>query len=58
MRVFSISMAVLLALAAAGRAQELPPVAPGDWSMYNLNVLGWRYNSAEKSLSPCKRRKA
>ena len=52
MRVFSISMTVLLALTAVGRAQELPPVAPGDWSMYNLNVLGWRYNSAEKSLSP------
>ena len=53
MRTFSLSMIALLVLAAPlARADELPPVAPGDWPMYNLDVLGWRYNAAEKTLSP------
>ena len=53
MRTCSMSMIALLVLAASlAQAGELPPVAPGDWPMYNLDVLGWRYNAAEKSLSP------
>ncbi len=53
MRTFSLSMIALLVLATPlTRADDLPPVAPGDWPMYNLDVLGWRYKAAEKIQSP------
>ena len=32
--------------------EQLPPITTADWSMYNHDVRGWRFNSAEKSLSP------
>ena len=31
-------------------AQE--SIGPGDWPMYNQDVLGWRFNQDEKSLNP------
>ena len=53
MRTCSMSMITLLALASPlARAEDLPPVTPGDWPMYNLDVRGWRYTAAEKNLSP------
>ena len=30
----------------------LHAVSPEDWPTYNHDVLGWRYNAAEKTLSP------
>jgi polyvinyl alcohol dehydrogenase (cytochrome) len=30
----------------------LPPITDADWSMYNHDVRGWRYNSAEETISP------
>ncbi|MFY9253274.1 MAG: ankyrin repeat domain-containing protein [Fuerstiella sp.] len=31
---------------------KLPPITDADWSMYNHDVRGWRYNSAEETISP------
>lgn len=31
---------------------KLPPITEADWSMYNHDVRGWRFNSAENALSP------
>lgn len=31
---------------------KLPPITDADWSMYNHDVRGWRFNSAEDALSP------
>ncbi|MFT5095319.1 MAG: hypothetical protein ACI93T_004166, partial [Porticoccaceae bacterium] len=31
---------------------KLPPITDADWSMYNHDVRGWRFNSAEHVLSP------
>ena len=30
---------------------DLPPITAADWSSYNHDVRGWRFNSAEKTLS-------
>ena len=29
-----------------------PPITSADWSTYNHDVLGWRFNSSESKLSP------
>ena len=31
--------------------RDLPPITSADWSTYNHDVRGWRFNSSEKSLS-------
>ena len=31
---------------------NLPPITAADWSSYNHDVRGWRFNSAEDVLSP------
>jgi outer membrane protein assembly factor BamB len=31
--------------------RNLPPITASDWSSYNHGVRGWRFNSAEKTLS-------
>ena len=31
--------------------RDLPPITAADWSSYNHDVRGWRFNSAEKTLS-------
>lgn len=54
-----IIVCIIAALYATGPglSQTGPPKnassqASPDWPMYNQNVAGWRYNAAEKSLSP------
>ena len=32
--------------------ERLPKITAADWSCYNHDVKGWRFNSAEQSLSP------
>ena len=33
-------------------APELRGADPADWSMYNHDPMGWRFNHAEKTLGP------
>ena len=35
----------------AAERRKLPPITAADWSTYNHDVRGWRFNSAEQSLS-------
>ncbi len=33
-------------------AMDVPATSPADWPMYNHDSAGWRFNPAEKTLSP------
>lgn len=41
-----------VALFCMGLPSLAAPPDAADWAMYNHDVAGWRYNAAEKSLSP------
>ncbi len=45
----SLVLAIVLGIAATSNGQS--PIDPADWPMYNRDVLGTRFNPAEKSLS-------
>ena len=49
----SLWLFVLAIVIQPGRADEnnLPPITSADWSTYNHDVRGWRYNSEEKAIS-------
>jgi polyvinyl alcohol dehydrogenase (cytochrome) len=40
------------AVETASVRKNLPPITAADWSSYNHDVRGWRFNSAETVLSP------
>jgi glucose dehydrogenase len=49
---FVLSILLLIAFRPEARAQTGGAVSPDDWPTYNRDVSGWRYNPAEKTLSP------
>ena len=51
-RLFALVVLSAWSLATESRAQSIPPLDEADWESYNNGVLGWRYNSAEKTLTP------
>jgi outer membrane protein assembly factor BamB len=47
-----IALACLPAARAADTPDDPQPISAADWPMYNHDVAGWRFNPAEKTLSP------
>ncbi len=47
-----IAVAWLPRASPADRPDGPQPISSDDWPMYNQDVGGWRFNSAEKTLSP------
>ncbi len=47
-----VALAWLPLASAADRPDGPQPISPADWPMYNHDVGGWRFNPAEKTLSP------
>lgn len=67
-RPLSLLVAALRGWSAAGSAPAAaqsgpataatePEIGPGDWAQYNCDVRGWRYNAAERELSPANARR-
>jgi len=48
----AFSTPLLIACRPEARAQTSAAVSPADWPSYNHDVSGWRFNPAEKTLSP------
>src|SRR2546430_14698817 len=49
---FALCTLLLIACRPEASAQTAPAVSPADWPSYNHDVSGWRFNPAEKALSP------
>ncbi|HTU91575.1 MAG TPA: alpha/beta fold hydrolase, partial [Gemmataceae bacterium] len=54
-RLIAVIIAMVVCVSLAVRADSPKAeqaIAPADWPMYNHDLAGWRFNSAEKTLSP------